>query len=267
MYALALYRMLPAINRILGYFNSIAYLSKSLKRVYEDLNLETDDEGSSPVTFTQSIRAEKLWFAYLNGGDVIKDASLEITIGEKVAVTGESGSGKTTMVDILIGIYRPLQGSLYVDDMLIDNSNIRSWRSKIGYIPQSIYLFDGTVAENIAFGSDYDEDRIIRVLKKAMIWDYLEARDGINTRVGEKGLQLSGGQKQRIGIARALYNDPEVLVLDEATSSLDDATEAEIMNEIYDVSGNKTLIIIAHRLSTVERCDRKIRVEDGKITG
>jgi ABC-type multidrug transport system fused ATPase/permease subunit len=267
MYALALYRMLPAINRILGYFNSIAYVQKSLQKIYEDLNLETDHEGSTPVNFSKSIRGEKLWFAYLKGGDVIKDASLEINIGEKIAVTGESGSGKTTLVDILIGIYRPLQGSLYVDDILIDNENIRSWRSKIGYIPQSIYLFDGTVAENVSFGSVHDEEKIISVLKKARIWNFLEDRDGIHTRVGERGLQLSGGQKQRIGIARALYNEPEVLVLDEATSSLDDATEAEIMNEIYDVSGNKTLIVIAHRLSTVERCDRRIRVENGMISG
>jgi ABC-type bacteriocin/lantibiotic exporter with double-glycine peptidase domain len=259
--------MLPAINRILGYFNSIAYLHQSLKRIYEDLNLETDHEGSAPVTFKKSVRGEKLWFAYLKGGDVIKDASLEISIGEKIAVTGESGSGKTTLVDILIGIYRPLQGNLYVDDILINNENIRSWRKKIGYIPQSIYLFDGTVAENVSFGSVHDEEKIISVLKKARIWNFLEERDGIHTRVGERGLQLSGGQKQRIGIARALYNEPEVLVLDEATSSLDDATETEIMNEIYDVSGNKTLIIIAHRLSTVERCDRRIRVENGTICG
>jgi ABC-type multidrug transport system fused ATPase/permease subunit len=266
MYALALYRMLPAINRILGYFNSIAYLQRSLQRIFEDLNLETCQEGSAPLTFKKSIRGEKLSFAYLQGGDVIKDASLEINSGEKVAITGESGSGKTTLVDIIIGIYRPLQGNLYVDNILIDNENIRSWRSKIGYIPQTIYLFDGTVGENVAFGSVHDEEKIISVLKKARIWDFLEARDGINTRVGERGLQLSGGQNQRIGIARALYNDPEVLVLDEATSSLDDATEAEIMNEIYDVSGNKTLIIIAHRLSTVERCNRRIRVDNGIIT-
>jgi ATP-binding cassette subfamily B protein/ATP-binding cassette subfamily C protein len=266
MYALALYRMLPAINRILGYFNSIAYLQRSLHKIHEDLNLETEHEGSVPIAFRKSVRGEKLWFGYLQGDDVIKDASLEITIGEKVAVTGESGSGKTTLVDILIGIYRPLKGNLYVDDILINSDNIRSWRSKIGYIPQSIYLFDGTVAENVAFGSAHDDEKIIQVLKKAKIWDFLEARDGINTRVGERGIQLSGGQKQRIGIARALYNDPEVLVLDEATSSLDDATEAEIMNEIYDVSGNKTLIIIAHRLSTVERCDRRIRIENGRIT-
>jgi ABC-type multidrug transport system fused ATPase/permease subunit len=265
MYALALYRMLPAINRILSYFNSTAYLHRSLQMVYEDLQMETDHEGSSPITFGGTIKAENLWFRYLKGDDVIKNVSFEIKLGEKVAFTGESGSGKTTLVDIIIGIYLPIKGKLYVDDMLIDNNNIRSWRSKIGYIPQGIYLFDGTVAENIVFGSRHDEGKIIQVLKKARIWEFLETKEGIHTRVGEGGIQLSGGQKQRIGIARALYNDPEILVLDEATSSLDDETEAEIMNEIYDVSGNKTLIIIAHRLSTVERCDRCIQIENGEL--
>jgi ATP-binding cassette subfamily B protein/ATP-binding cassette subfamily C protein len=235
--------------------------------IYDDLNLETDKEGFSPVAFTRSIRGENLRFRYLKGGDVIKNISLEIGIGEKVAFVGESGSGKTTLVDILIGIYRPVQGHIYVDDTLIDHNNIRSWRSKIGYIPQSIYLFDGTVAENVSFGSEYDEEKLLHVLKIAKIWDFLESKEGIDTLVGEGGIQLSGGQKQRIGIARALYNDPEVLVLDEATSSLDDETEAQIMDEIYDVSGSKTLIIIAHRLSTVERCDRRIQIEDGVITG
>jgi ATP-binding cassette subfamily B protein/ATP-binding cassette subfamily C protein len=269
MYALALYRMLPAINRILGYFNSIAYMQHSLNRVYDDTKIQTDNEGAVPISFSNSIRAENLWFHYLSDKDidkdVIKDISLEIQAGEKIAFVGESGSGKTTLVDILIGIYRPTKGCLYVDEVLIDQTNIRSWRNKIGYIPQSIYLFDGTVAENVSFGSNLDEDKIIHVLKKTKIWDFLVAKEGIHTLVGEGGIQLSGGQKQRIGIARALYDDPEILVLDEATSSLDDETEAQIMDEIYDVSGNKTLIIIAHRLSTVKRCDRRIIIDHGTI--
>jgi ABC-type multidrug transport system fused ATPase/permease subunit len=265
MYALALYRILPAINRILGYSNAIAYHHNSLELIYDDLNLETDQEGSIPVQFNKTIRGDNLWFSYLSGGDVIKNVSFEINLGEKIAFVGESGSGKTTLVDIIIGIYRPLKGSLYIDDILIDKNNVRSWRSRIGYIPQSIYLFDGTVAENIAFGSKYDEEKIKDVIKKAKIRDTLDAKDGIHTLVGEGGIQLSGGQKQRIGIARALYNDPEILVLDEATSSLDDATEAEIMDEIYDVSENKTLIVIAHRLSTIMRCERRIRIENGAV--
>jgi len=265
MYALALYRILPATNRILDHVNNIAFYQESLNKIYDDLRLETDHENSSPLDFTKSIKGKDICFSYIEGTDVIKNISFEIKKGEKIAFTGESGSGKTTLADIIIGIYRANHGGLYVDDVLIDNANILSWRSKIGYIPQTIYLFDGTVAENVSFGSRADGNKIIDALKTARIWEYLESKDGLLTRVGEGGIQLSGGQKQRIGIARALYNDPEVLVLDEATSSLDDTTEAQIMDEIYDLSGNKTLIIIAHRLSTVERCDRNIRIEDGSI--
>jgi ATP-binding cassette subfamily B protein/ATP-binding cassette subfamily C protein len=265
MYALALYRILPAINRILQNFNSVAFNMKSLDKIHDDLCLETDTENSAPLAFSKFISGKDLWFSYLDGSDVIKNISFEIKAGEKVAFTGESGSGKTTLADIIIGIYRPRQGGLYADNVLIDNSNILSWRSKIGYIPQNIYLFDGTVGENVSFGSKPDKDKTIGALKKAKIWDFLKGKDGLLTRVGEGGIQLSGGQKQRIGIARALYNDPDILVLDEATSSLDDATEEQIMDEIYDLSGNKTLIIIAHRLSTVERCDRRIYIDDGVI--
>jgi len=265
MYALALYRILPATNRILEHINVVAFFQQSLNKIHDDLRLETDNESAAPLNFSKSIKGKDLSFSYLDGKDVIKNISFEISKGEKIAFTGESGSGKTTLADIIIGIYRSNIGGLYVDDVLIDNTNILSWRSKIGYIPQNIYLFDGTVAENVSFGSRPDENKIINALKKARIWEFLESKEGLLTRVGEGGIQLSGGQKQRIGIARAIYNDPEVLVLDEATSSLDDATEAQIMDEIYDLSGNKTLIIIAHRLSTVERCDRKIRMEDGAI--
>jgi ATP-binding cassette subfamily B protein/ATP-binding cassette subfamily C protein len=265
MYALALYRMLPALNKILGCFNQVAYFQHSLDVIYEDLNIPVEVEGNGEVRFEKSIRIENASFHYLAGEDVIKDASFEISKGEKVAFTGESGSGKTTLVDILIGIYKPCRGRVCVDDTEINDHNVRSWRSKIGYIPQDIYLFDGTVAENVVFGSPQDEERIIMALKKANVWEFLEKKEGIFTRVGENGIQLSGGQKQRIGIARALYGDPDVLVLDEATSSLDNETEAKIMDEIYDVSSNKTLIVIAHRLTTVDRCDRQIRIDDGYI--
>jgi ATP-binding cassette subfamily B protein/ATP-binding cassette subfamily C protein len=266
MYALALYRMLPAITRILSHLNRIAFFMRSLQRIHDDLNMEKDSEGCEKINFAKSIKGKNLCFCYEKGGDVIKDMSFEIKIGEKVAFVGESGSGKTTLIDIIIGIYRPRQGQIYIDDVLIDNSNIRSWRKKIGYIPQDIYLSDSSVAENVSFGSQPDDEKIIQVLKQAKIWDFLTTKEGIHTRVGEGGIQLSGGQRQRIGIARALYNDPEVLVLDEATSSLDEEIEAKIMDEIYDVSGSRTLIIIAHRLSTVERCNRKIRIENGRIT-
>jgi ATP-binding cassette subfamily B protein/ATP-binding cassette subfamily C protein len=265
MYALALYRILPSVHRMLQNVNNIAYLQKSLEGVEQSLHQPVEKEGSAPLAFDRSIRLEDVRFKYMTGNDVITGLSLEIKKGEKIAITGESGSGKSTLVDIIIGIHKPLSGKLYIDDTAITDENIRSWRKKIGYIPQSIYLFDGTVAENVAFGSKPDEEQIKKALQMANIWDFLAAKDGLNTMVGEGGIQLSGGQQQRIGIARALYDNPEVLVLDEATSALDTDTELKIMDEIYNVSEHKTLIVIAHRLSTVERCGRKTRIEHGKI--
>ncbi|HCC37667.1 MAG TPA: hypothetical protein DEQ14_08660, partial [Treponema sp.] len=220
---------------------------------------------TASLDFNSRIRLENISFGYTGGNNVLNSISFEIQKGEKIAITGESGGGKSTLADLIIGIHKPTSGALYIDNTLITSENIRSWRNKIGYIPQSIYLFDGTVAENITIGSTYDEEKIKSVLQMANIWDFLETKEGINTKVGEGGIQLSGGQQQRIGIARALYDNPEVLVLDEATSALDTETESKIMDEIYTVSRNKTLIVIAHRLSTVERCDRKIRIENGAM--
>ncbi|MDR0301573.1 MAG: ATP-binding cassette domain-containing protein [Treponema sp.] len=265
MYALALYRILPSIHRMLQQIGTIAYLQKTLESVNENLNQPVENEGSAPVEFERSVRLENINFKYMTGNEVITGVSFTVNKGEKIAITGESGGGKSTLVDIIIGIHKPISGEIYIDDTLLTDGNIRSWRMKIGYIPQSIYLFDGTVAENISFGSEPDKDKITKALQRANIWDFLAQKEGIHTRVGDGGIQLSGGQQQRIGIARALYDDPEVLVLDEATSALDTETEKKIMDEIYSVSENKTLIVIAHRLSTVERCDRKIRIEHGKI--
>ena len=265
MYALALYRILPSIYRILQDINNIIFYEKTTDSVYDYINQPVDKEGNEHIDFKHSIRLENIYFNYITGGDIINGISLKINKGEKVAFTGESGSGKSTLIDIITGIHRPMSGKVFIDDTLLENGNIRSWRKKIGYIPQSIYLFDGTVAENVSFGSIFDEEKIITALAKANIWDFLTQKEGINTLVGDGGIQLSGGQIQRIGIARALYDDPEVLVLDEATSSLDTETEQKIMDEIYNVSANKTLIVIAHRLSTVERCDRRIRIMNGRI--
>jgi ATP-binding cassette subfamily B protein/ATP-binding cassette subfamily C protein len=267
MYALALYRILPSIHRMLMNINYIIYNEKTLDGVYETLHQPFEKERDAPLSFEHSIRLENINFKYLTGGEIITGISLEIKKGEKAAFTGESGGGKSTLVDIITGIHKPHDGKVIIDDTVLTDENIRSWLKKIGYIPQSIYLFDGTVAENVAFGSLFDEEKIKVALQKANIWDFLSQKEGINTLVGDGGIQLSGGQQQRIGIARALYDDPEVLVLDEATSALDTETEQKIMDEIYGVSANKTLIVIAHRLSTVERCDRRINIANGKIAG
>jgi len=265
MYALAFYRILPSINHILHYISDITYLQKTLENVSENLNQQAENEEAEPLYFERSIRLENINFRYMTGNEIINGISFSVNKGEKVAIIGESGSGKSTLVDIIIGIHKPVTGKILIDDTVLTDKNIRSWRMKIGYIPQSIYLFDGTVAENVSFGSALDDEKIKKALQKANIWDFLAEKEGIHTRVGDGGIQLSGGQQQRIGIARALYDDPEVLVLDEATSALDTETEKKIMDEIYSVSENKTLIVIAHRLSTVERCDRRIRIEHGRI--
>jgi ABC-type multidrug transport system fused ATPase/permease subunit len=164
-----------------------------------------------------------------------------------------------------MGLYEPQKGRIFIDDVLLSRENVRSWRSKIGYIPQTIYLFDGPVADNVVFGRKYDENRLISCLKKARIYDFLLTQDGIYTPVGEGGVRLSGGQKQRVAIARALYADPDILVLDEATSALDHETESKIMDEIYSEHKDKTLIVVAHRLSTVAQCNKIYKIEKGHV--
>jgi len=266
MYAIALYRILPCMHRLFKNINSIAFLQHSLDTIEKMVRQPIENEGDEPIAFSKSISLRNVSFKYASGNEVIHDVSLSIHKGEKIAVTGESGGGKSTLIDLVIGILKPCSGEILIDGKPLCEQTVRSWRQKIGYIPQNIYLFDGTVGENVAYGSKMDDEKLKTALHKANIWDFLLTKEGIDTKVGEGGIQLSGGQQQRIGIARALYNDPEILVLDEATSALDNETEKKIMEEIYCASENKTLIVIAHRLSTVERCDRTIRVENGEVT-
>lgn len=264
MFVLALFRLLPSVNRIMSSYNNILFYIKSLDIVHNDLMFDSEMLGDDLIDFNRSIKFENIGFSF-DEKKLFADLSLEIKKGEKIAFIGESGSGKSTLVDLMIGLYRPLSGEIIIDDTLLDDSNVKNWRMKVGYIPQSVYLFDGTVEENIVFGRKYDRKKVEEVLKKAHIYDFLQIKQGVDTKVGEGGVLLSGGQKQRIAIARALYGEPEILVLDEATSALDDETEAKIMDEIYEVSMDKTLIIIAHRLSTIERCESIYRIEGGMI--
>jgi ATP-binding cassette subfamily B protein/ATP-binding cassette subfamily C protein len=258
MYALAFYRILPAVTRLLTSYNGIIFYLASLKVVYKNTNIKNIKEYDNKIKFNNSIKARNIAFSYTEKNTILNDINLTVKVGQKIAFIGESGSGKSSLVDLICGIYRPNSGKILIDDVELDNSNIVSWRKKIGYIPQSIYLFDGTIAQNISFGRDYNKEKIVKVLKQANIYNTLMQKDGLDTMVGEGGIQLSGGQKQRIGIARALYGDPEILVLDEATSALDTDIEKAIMDEIYKISEDKTLMIIAHRLSTIEKCDIKV---------
>lgn len=263
MYALALYRILPALNRILQAYNFMQWCKKGLEVVYEDLIYHTEYEDNKPIAFNRTIELKNINFSYKKGKAVISDFNLTINKGDKIAFIGKSGAGKSTLVDLIIGIYKPKSGQILIDDVALNNENLRSWRKKIGYIPQQIFLFDGSVAENIALSEKIDENRVIECCKKANIWDFLCENDGIKTRVGDGGIKLSGGQKQRIAIARALYDNPEILVLDEATSALDNDTETRIMDEIYDVATGKTLLVIAHRLTTIEKCERVVELNRG----
>ncbi len=267
-FILALYRLMPSFNRILSKYNQIIFLRKSLDIVHMDLGYEKELIGNEEICFGHTITLKEVSFGYKPDNMILKQIDLSVNRGEKIAFIGPSGSGKSTLVDLIIGLYRPLSGKILVDNKELTEKNIRSWRQKIGYIPQDVYLFDATVAQNVAFvpADEIDEERVRRVLKQAKILDFLEKnQEGIDTMVGEGGVKLSGGQKQRIAIARALYHNPEILVLDEATSALDEATEKAIMEEIYEIGREKTLIIIAHRLSTIEGCNKVYTIKDGKI--
>jgi ABC-type multidrug transport system fused ATPase/permease subunit len=243
----------------------LIYYHKSIDIVDEELKITQENLASKIVKFNQKIELINVDFSYQEK-TVLKNITLTINKGEKIAFVGESGAGKSTLVDLIIGLYKPNKGQVKIDGTLLDESNLQNWRSQIGYIPQQVYLFDGTIADNVCFGRELNETLLEKVLKQANIFDFLQTKQGVNTLVGEGGIQLSGGQKQRVAIARALYGQPEILALDEATSALDDKTEKIIMDEIYRVSENKTLIIIAHRLSTVKHCDKIFKIEGGLFT-
>lgn len=260
MYALALYRILPALNRILQSYNFMKWCKKGVEIVYEDLIYHTEYEDNKPIDFNRTIELKNINFEYKENKSVISNFNLVINKGDKVAFIGQSGAGKSTLIDLIIGIYKPKSGEILIDGVALNNENLRAWRKKIGYIPQNIFLFDGSVAENIALSENANEARVIECCKRANIWEFLCANEGIHTRVGDGGIKLSGGQRQRIAIARALYDNPQILVLDEATSALDNETEGKIMDEIYSVAEGKTLLIIAHRLSTIARCEKVVEV-------
>ena len=262
---IGLYRILPSVNRIIMYYQTILFYRKSLDTVVDELESEIENIENNSIEFNKKIELKDICFEFEKGKEVLKNINLNIFKGEKVAFVGESGSGKTTLVDLITGLYKPKNGNVYLDEIKLEDKNIGYWRKNIGYIPQEVYLFDGTIADNVVFNREYNEERLIESLKKAKIWEFLKRKEGIKTIVGDRGIMLSGGQKQRIAIARALYDNPEVLVLDEATSALNNETEEEIMKEIYDVSKGRTLIIVAHRLTTLKDCDRIFVINNGEI--
>lgn len=266
LFVLSLYRLLPSVNRIILGYNALMYYHKSIDVIYDEIQTAQEYLSNQPIAFNKQITLSNIYFAYQGKSkNVLNNVSLTINRGEKIAFVGESGSGKSTLVDLIIGLYNPYKGNIKIDNVLLNNNNLALWRSQIGYIPQQVYLFDGTVSDNVCFGRKFNKALLKTVLKQANIHDFLKTKKGLNTLVGEGGIQLSGGQKQRVAIARALYGEPKILVLDEATSALDTKTEQKIMQEIYNVSEDKTLIIIAHRISTIEGCDKVYELINGSL--
>ena len=277
-FGVAAMKLLPSVNRINTYMANIAYFEPALNHIYEEFGVHAMDKtalmsGNEPkakeLEISKEIRLEEITFAYPNTEKKIFDkASMTIPVGKSVGLMGTSGSGKTTIIDILLGLLKVQEGKITSDGRDIFE-NYASWLSHVGYIPQTIYMLDASIKENIAFGvpkEEIDEERVWKVLEQAQMKAFvMEQPDGLDSQIGERGVRISGGQRQRLGIARALYHDPELLVFDEATSALDNDTEEAIMEAIDSLHGQKTLVIIAHRLRTIENCDVIYEVRDGKI--
>ena len=275
-YALAGFKLLPAFQQIYAGVAQIKGNMSAFESIRHDLlesmSISTVDskDVSRKMAFEDSIQLEKVYFKYPGkDASALEDINLKISVNTVVGFVGPSGSGKSTLIDTLLGLVDPASGSLIVDGEIISKNNRRAWQNIIGFVPQSIFLSEGTVAENVAFGlseQDIDLQQLNAALKLAHLEGFVaELPCGIHTKVGERGVQLSGGQRQRIGIARALYHDPEVLVFDEATSALDGVTEKTIMDAIHDFTGKKTIFLVAHRLKTVEKCDQIFYVDQGKV--
>jgi ABC-type multidrug transport system fused ATPase/permease subunit len=274
-FSMAAFRLMPSFNRIIGATTAIRSYQPSVDVIYNDLidadisfHNSTRPAGKSLLNPSDTIQLRNVQFKYPNSEEWIsKDISLDIAIGKTTAFIGPSGAGKTTLVDIILGLLQPVEGQVCVDCQDIW-SDVRSWQKILGYIPQTIYLSDDTIRRNIAFGIEDGcicEDRVWEVLELAQLRTFVESiPEQLNTVVGERGVRLSGGQRQRIGIARALYHNPQILVLDEATSSLDNATEKEIMKAIDNLRGEKTIIIISHRMTTVENADIIFKLVNGQ---
>lgn len=272
--ALGAQRMLPALQQGYNAWSIIQGNRVAMVDVIDLLDQPMPRVDTAmppaPMTFSNDIRFEGVSFQYVNDGPwVMDDVSLSIPKGARVGFVGPTGSGKSTAVDVLMGLLPPSQGALTVDGQTIDEHNVKAWQQAIAHVPQSIYLADSSIAENIAFGipkEDIDMDRVIQAARQAHIADFIESQpEGYQVHVGERGVRLSGGQRQRIGIARAFYKQASILVFDEATSALDSATEKSVMEAIDSLSTDLTIVIIAHRLSTVRGCDKIVELENGKL--
>ncbi|MFQ9650146.1 MAG: ABC transporter ATP-binding protein [Enterocloster sp.] len=276
-FAVAAVRILPSFNRITNNISTIMFNRTAVDNVYKDLydtemNMDYQNKRGSQqnveLKFEKEIILDKITFSYPDSDKkVLNQLDLRIPKNASVAFIGTSGTGKTTLADVILGLLKPTSGYVYVDGNNV-HKNITAWHELIGYIPQQIYLMDDTIKSNIALGipaKEVNERQLWAALDEAQLSEFVRSLPlGINTVVGERGAKLSGGQRQRIGIARALYHNPQILILDEATSSLDNETEKTVMESIEKLHGRRTIMIIAHRLSTIENCDLVYEIKDGK---
>jgi ABC-type multidrug transport system fused ATPase/permease subunit len=276
MFAAASFKILPGVNRMMNSFVAMRYGYVSLEEIYQDLQTETKkinyvkNNIGSKLPFKNFIKFKNIYYSYPENKKIIlNNINLEIRANTTIGLLGESGSGKTTFIDLLIGILNTVKGEIKVDEKDI-LSNLREWQNNIGYIPQFIYLIDDTIKKNIAFGLNeeiIDIGKMENALEVSQMKNFVETLPKkIETKVGEFGVRLSGGQRQRIGIARSLYNNPNLLVMDEATNSLDEETEKKIMNSIYLMKGKKTILISSHKKSILDKCDIILKFESGKVT-
>ena len=276
-FAVAAMRLLPSVGKMNSYINSIMYCLPSLDLIYHDIKEVEGALAEKPkrnpdsemLDFKNSIHIHNVSYRYPNTDvDVLHGVSLDIQRGTTVALIGSSGAGKTTLADVILGLLPPQTGSIKADDWNV-YEHMSAWHKLLGYIPQSIYLSDDSIRNNVAFGikeEEIDDEAVTNALKEAQLYDFvMDLPEGWNTYVGDRGVRLSGGQRQRIGIARALYHDPEILVLDEATSALDNETEQAVMDSIDRLQGQKTILIIAHRLTTIRKADKIYEVHEGVV--
>lgn len=275
-YALACFKLLPALQQIYSSITTIKGNVAAFEAIKEDLinsqEKPTSQQNLSPqgITLTKEVKLQNIQFSYPNKlTNAVDNVSMSIPANNVIGIVGASGSGKSTLIDIILGLLTPQDGEIYVDGILLTEENKREWQDLLGFVPQSIFLSEGSIAENIAFGIPADKidfNQVMNAIDLAHLTELVkELPDGINTKVGERGVQLSGGQRQRIGIARALYNEADILIFDEATSALDGITEKIIMDAIHDFTGKKTIIMIAHRLKTVQKCDTIYLMEKGRV--
>ena len=267
----ATFRMIPSLNRIIAGVQSMKYYSPSLDIIYEELKIDTSNGQAAlenmQFNFQNEINLENIRFSFNEDRVILKDINLKIKKGQTIGIIGESGSGKSTLIDLIIGLHKPTSGQILIDGVSGFQMD-QQWRKKIGYVSQSIYLTDDTIKNNIALGvqkNEINDLRISELLKQVQLEEFISnLKFGVNTKVGERGVQLSGGQRQRIGIARALYHDPDVIILDEATSALDNETERDLMESFNNLIGVKTIIMIAHRMTTLKDCDFIYKIEKGE---